>query len=153
MSLANHILPSPVFEEYELNPWQEALHDSLIVDADDRSISFFVDEAGGKGKTYFCRYMLSKYPDRVQVLGLGKRDDLAFAVDVSKCIFLFNIPRSGMEHFQYSVVEMIKDRLIFSPKYASLTKVLSKNVHVVVFCNEYPDREKLSTDRYIITEL
>lgn len=127
------------------------LHDVLLVPPpDDRSILFYVDPDGGKGKTWFQRYMVSKFPAKVQILSVGKRDDIAHALDVTKSIFLFNIPRKQMEYIQYSVFEMIKDRMIFSPKYDSTMKTLNHNPHVVVFSNEEPDLERLTEDRFTI---
>ena len=63
---------------------------------------------------------------------------------------LFNIPREGMEYLPYTALEMIKDKMIFSPKYNSHTKMFKKNNHVVAFCNETPDMSKMSADHYSI---
>lgn len=142
------ICPEPRLELGTPNGWQQRLFDELKEGPDDRKIKFVVDEVGGKGKTWFQRYMLTEKPDEVQVLSVGKRDDVAHAIDPSKQTFLFNVPRGGMEYFQYTIVEQIKDRMIFSPKYNSQTKILSQKAHVVVFCNELPDMDKMTEDRY-----
>ena len=97
--------------------------------------------------------MVSKYPNDTQVLSIGKRDDVAHALDQTKKIFLFNVPRGGMEFFQYTTVEQLKDRMVFSPKYDSKTKIWREKVHVVVFCNEEPDMAKMTADRYIIMNI
>lgn len=142
-------LPSLVPCDSELRPWQQQLEEKLLAEpTSDRVIDFFIDEDGGKGKSFFQRYMLSNYPDKVQVLSAGKRDDIAYAIEPDKSIFLFNIPRKSMEFFNYACIEQLKDRLIFSPKYDSATKVLMKNPHVVVFSNEDPDLTKMTGDRY-----
>lgn len=151
--LAALILPDLVLEDGDLHPWQTTLYESLLLPADDRSVRFFVDELGGTGKSYFCRYCLTKMKDKVQILATGKRDDLAFAVDVTKTIFLFNVPRGGMEFMQYTILEQLKDRVIFSPKYWSQTKILRAKCHVIVFSNEHPDMNKMSIDRYDVTVL
>lgn len=152
--LAQHHVPSPVLEEgTDLRPWQKTLHDILInPPPDDRSILFYVDDVGGKGKSWFQRYMLSNFPDKVQVLSCGKRDDIAHAIDANKSIFLFNIPRKSMEYFNYNIIEQLKDKMIFSPKYDSSTKILSTNPHVVVFSNEQPKYDDLTPDRYKVIE-
>ncbi|AXH75500.1 MAG: putative viral replication protein [Persevirus pectis] len=150
--LAVHIVPRINLEEGELREWQIALETELQNDPDDRTIKFYVDQEGGTGKSYFCRYMYTKY-DYVQLLSSGKRDDLAFCIDVTKRIFLFNVPRGGMEYLQYTILESLKDRVVFSPKYWSQTKILLKKCHVVVFCNEHPDMDKMSPDRYQIINL
>lgn len=155
-NLAEHLYPEPllVLDDAELNDWQRVLHDALRTnDPGDRAILFYVDEEGGKGKTWFQRYMVSKYPNDTQVLSIGKRDDVAHALDQTKKIFLFNVPRGGMEFFQYTTVEQLKDRMVFSPKYDSKTKIWREKVHVVVFCNEEPDMAKMTADRYIIMNI
>lgn len=135
-----------------LREWQQALEEQLEAPPDDRSVIFCVDYQGGSGKSWFCKYLLKKRND-VQILKVGKRDDLACCIDEFKKIFLFDVPRTGMEYFQYSVCEMLKDQLVFSPKYQSRMKIMRSLVHVVVFCNEYPDQSKLSLDRFQIKEI
>ena len=84
---------------------------------------------------------------------MGKRDDLAYAIDITKRIFFFDIPRKSMEFIQYGVLEQLKDQMIFSAKYESVNKVIPHKVHVIVFSNEQPDREAMSQDRYYVTNL
>lgn len=131
--------------------WQTRVAGRIAADTfSPRKIDFVVDPAGNSGKSWICAYALTKYPDRTQVLRVGKRDDLAFAIDTTKDIFLFDIPRTQMEFLQYSVLEMLKDQQIFSPKYGSRSKVLHHVPYVAVFSNEEPDMTKLTEDRYNI---
>lgn len=118
-----------------------------------RTIDFVVDEKGNSGKSWITQWALSKYPDETQVLSVGKRDDVAFAIDCSKRIFLFDVPRGDMQFFQYSLLEMLKNRIIHNNKYKSGTKYLDSVPYVAVFSNEMPDMEKLSEDRYNIIEV
>lgn len=134
----------------ELREWQSELEQELEDAANDREIVFVVDRDGGSGKTSFCRHMLSTRCEAVQVLSSGKRDDLAHAVLPHKSVFLFNVARGGMEFLSYSLLEQLKDRLVWSGKYNSNMKVLHHTPHVVVFCNEEPDMTKLTEDRYKI---
>lgn len=133
--------------------WQVHLEELLNVDPDPRHVIFNVDETGNTGKSWFCAHMLQSKPDEVQVLKMGKEADMCYAIDENKSIFLIDVPRSRMEYFQYSVVEQLKDRMVFSTKYNSRLKILRKKTHVVVMCNEHPDMEKLSADRYNIVEI
>jgi len=135
-------------ENPTLRPAQAHLETLLEAEADDRSVIFVVDPVGGTGKSWFIRYLLGKDPSNTQRLSIGKRDDLAYAIDESKRIFLFDLPRSQSEFLQYSVLESLKDGFVFSTKYQSRSKVLEQKAHVVVFMNEQPDRNKLSADRY-----
>lgn len=145
--------PPPTLREGEPLAWQQELEALLEVEADDRVIRFYVDEEGGKGKTWFQQYFFTKYPEKVQILGIGRREDLTYAIDVSKSIFFFNVPRDGMQFLQYTVLEQLKDRMVFSTKYQSVMKILSGMVHVVVFCNEMPNMTKMSADRFDIKYL
>lgn len=149
LSFIRHSCPRPVLETAAPLPWQQQLIDELNGVPDDRTVLFYVDSDGGKGKTWLMRYLLSSDPDSVQVLSVAKRDDIAHAVDETKKIFLFNVPRGGMMYLQYTILEQLKDRMVFSPKYNSRTKILALS-HVVVFCNEPPDETKMSLDRYDI---
>lgn len=151
--LTTHLLPPPEMQEGELRDWQITLNTRLHEPPDDRTIDFYVDEDGGKGKSFFQRWFLSNNHLKTQLLSIGKRDDLAHAIDVSKSVFLFNIPRGGMEHLQYTILEQLKDKVIFSPKYNSTTKLIGHMTHVVVFCNEWPDENKMSNDRFNIIKL
>lgn len=142
--------PEPNLRDGTPKQWQRELADELESDADDRTVMFYVDPDGGKGKSWFQAWYLSKNPEKTQVLSAGKRDDIAHSVDKTKSVFFFNIPRGGMEYLQYTILEQLKDRMVFSPKYNSRMKYLVKTPHVVVFCNEDPDMTKMSDDRYVI---
>lgn len=138
-------------EEGPPNVWQGELEAELKNEADDRKVIFYVDPEGGNGKTWFCRYYLSNYQDG-QMLGVGKRDDMAYAIDPTKRVFFVNVPRGGMEYLQYTILEQIKDRMVFSPKYESKLKIFAHKCHVIVFTNEEPDMNKMSGDRYEIRD-
>lgn len=159
LDLRNLVFPPPKLETGLLNPgWQTTLSDHLEAEChDDRKIIFVVDTVGGEGKTWFCRKYMTDHDD-VQVLSIGKRDDLAHAVDITKRVFLFNIPRGQLQYMQFGVLESIKDRIVFSPKYKSTTKMLLHKPHVVVFTNEDPRglegfESMLSQDRPYIVDL
>lgn len=133
--------------------WQQDLYARLQEEPSDREIEFIIDYDGGKGKTWFTQYMLDKHPEKVQLLRIGKRDDLAHAIDPHKTIFLVDVPRKQMDFLQYSILESLKDRVVFSPKYHSATKILYGKAHVIVFCNEDPDMTTMSADRYVTNYL
>lgn len=155
MSLLDHLCPVPrLVPDSELKEWQSDLMQSLEEPCEDnRSVLFYVDAEGGKGKSWFCRYCLQTLGKRVQLLQPAKRDDLCHAIDVECSIFLFNVARGQMEYLRYEVLESLKDQTIFSPKYESQMKVLPVVPHVVVFCNEEPDLTKMTEDRYNVINL
>jgi len=151
-SMAAEICPRPTLRSGTLLAWQSELLLELQQPPDDRVVRFFVDLTGGTGKSWFCGYAYTELAG-VQLLGPGKRDDLAHAVDVRSTTFLFNMPRGTMEHLNYGLLEMLKDRMVLSPKYESTMKILRAVPHVVVFSNEEPDLTKMSEDRYNVTTM
>lgn len=154
VALFGHRAEPRVLEEGELRDWQQDLADVLDLEPDDRKIIFVVDEEGNKGKSWFCRWYLSKHPDKTQVLGIGKKDDIAHMIDERKSVFLFNLARGQMEYLNFSLLENLKDRMVISPKYNSRTKILGSNCHVVIFGNELPDWEgKLTPDRIALNQI
>lgn len=151
MSLLDFMCPTQSLLDGDLRPWQRELFDILKEECeDDRVIRFLYDSEGGKGKSWFCRYVYSKLGKRVQMLSVAKRDDLAHAIDPECDIFLINVPRLQMEYLRYEILESLKDRTVFSPKYHSSMKILAKTPHVVVFCNEMPSETSMSADRFLI---
>lgn len=154
LDYAKAICPHPVIVDKPLRGWQIPLFEALANPClDDRSILFYVDPEGGKGKSFFQQFMVGTYPNRVQCLGIGKRDDIAHEIEEHKDIFIFDIGRGQAEFLSYPILEMLKNRIVFSPKYNSHTKILNKLAHVVVFMNEPPDMNKLTHDRYIVEEI
>lgn len=146
-ALCAHRAPRRQLEFGEPNEWQLDLAEYISNDADDRSVRFVIDPEGGKGKTWFCRWMLTNHED-VQILGVGRASDIANMVDDTKRIFLFNVARGQMEYLSYQILEALKDRLLISGKYHGRTMVWSTNVHVVVLGNEEPNYDKMTADRY-----
>jgi len=150
MDMVRMFAPAPQLQSGELRGWQVDLKAKLDAEADDRTVIFVVDPDGNSGKSWFCRWMITRYPDDVQILGPAKRDDLAHIVMVQTKIFLINIPRGNIEFLNYGFLESLKDRVIISPKYNSQTKILIHTPHVVVFTNEEVDMNKMTGDRYDI---
>ncbi|UOF80439.1 rep protein [Lamposivirus ageladense] len=151
LDYAEALVPPPVLVEGEPRlGWQLIVGNIVNTVPNERHIHFVVDPDGNSGKSWMCKWYLTKYPERTQVLKIGKRDDLSYCIDIDKDIFLFDIPRGQMTYLQYSVLESLKDRMIFSPKYESAFKILRNVPHVIVFSNEQPDMNALSRDRYKI---
>lgn len=148
--LCPHPPPNHSLVQGDLRDWQLALEERLLDDPDDRSIHFLVDSEGNQGKTWFAKYWYGKHSACTQIMGAAKRDDMAHSVKCETKYFFINVPRGQMEYLPYGFLEMLKDRIVFSPKYDSETKILHHIPHVIVLCNEQPDMNKLSSDRYDI---
>ena len=153
MAMVDLLSPRPRLVSGELREWQRELDERLSGEPDDRSVVFVVDPEGNKGKSWFTRYYLTEKGDLTQRLSVGKRDDIAHTIDVTKSIFLFDIPRGQLQYLNYAILESLKDQLVFSPKYESVSKVFAHRVHVVVFSNETPDMNLMSADRYVVINI
>ena len=153
MRYARALIPVPKLRDGPPRPWQQNLCDELLGDANDRSIIFIIDSIGNIGKTWFQQWFFTEYEGITQILGCGKRDDMAYALDESKKVYLFNVARGEMQFLQFGILEGIKDRIVCSPKYESRTKILQHVAHVVVFTNEIPPSHALSIDRFDCREL
>ena len=150
-SFIDLVYPHVFDAEGEYRHYQLSLERELTsAFADCRKIIFVVDPEGNSGKSWFVDKFYHSHPLKTQILSIGKREDLSFAVDERKSVFLFDLPRSASEFLPYVLLEQLKDRRIFSNKYESRMKVLPFTPHVCVFTNEYPDMTKLSSDRYDI---
>lgn len=136
-------------EGKEYYPWQKDIINIISKQPDDRSIYWYWEENGNVGKSAFCKHLVLKY-DAQYVL--GKKTDIYHAISDSIKILLIDIPRTCQEFTPYEVIESIKNGMIFSGKYESKTKVFNPP-HVIVFANFKPIKEKVSLDRWRITNI
>jgi len=138
--------------DHILKTWQTDLKEVLDGEPDDRTIIFLVDTVGNTGKSWFSHWYTQNVP-KCQVLLPGKKADMAFALDTTIRVLFVDAPRSKQGDFiQYDFLEDVKNGYVFSTKYESRVKTLSK-VHVVVNMNEEPDHTKLSEDRIRIIRI
>lgn len=103
-----------------MRDWQAELYNELKNDCtDDRKIKFYVDENGSTGKSWFCRFVVSKWPDRVDLLTPeGTYRDLAYLLDPNHDIVLINVARNQMDQFatMFAILEHMKDKFVLSTK-------------------------------------
>ncbi|AXQ65787.1 MAG: putative viral replication protein [Cressdnaviricota sp.] len=143
--------PEPPVDEHPLHTWQTILDTKLNGAPNDREIVFVVDKTGGNGKTWFAKQWIIKHEDS-QYLEMGKKADMAYALNPEIKVLFVNCTRQQAEYMNYSFLESVKDGMVFSTKYESGVKKMQK-CHVVVMMNQDPDRELLSEDRYKIIEI
>ncbi|AXQ66326.1 MAG: putative viral replication protein [Cressdnaviricota sp.] len=143
--------PPIEIEAHPLNAWQEDLNQMLNREPSKRIVNFVVDPIGNKGKTWFAQYYCSLH-DNAQYLESGKRSDLTHALRTDIRVLFVNCCKSKLEFLDYSFLEAVKDQMVFSPKYESSMKRLPP-CHLVVMCNEMPNRLAMSDDRYNIIEI
>ncbi|WAR27257.1 MREP-like protein [Mya arenaria] len=98
----------------------------------------------GVGKTTLAKYL--KCVKGAAVFMNGKSADIAHAYNCEK-IVVFDFARCMQEFVNYSIIEAIKNGLIFSPKYEGKS-LQFKEPAVIVFANDVPCLKQLSEDRW-----
>lgn len=139
----------------ELRPWQQTVIDILKQPVDKRAIHWFYDREGKKGKSELFIYLIKHY--KCIALTGGKKADIINVVfnqkDVIKKIkdniFAIDVPRSDHNAVSYQALEEIKNGCIINTKYEGGSFIFNKP-HIIVFSNFYPQKEKLSSDRWRI---
>lgn len=144
-----------VDEDLELEEprgWQLEIMKILSEKPDKRTIHWFWESKGGVGKTTLCKYLVAK---RDALMLTGKSNDMYNMIakyPKKRKIFVIDVPRSAKEYINYGAIEQIKNGLIFSGKYEGAQLVFNCP-HVIVFANEPPNEEKMSTDRWYIRDI
>jgi len=127
--------------------WQSELFAKLETEADARSIHWYYDRTGNKGKSYFAR----NYKGPNYYVTGGKAADIFYGYQYEPVVF-FDLARMKQDIVQYDVMEAFKNGQFYSTKYES--KLVRFNVpHVIVFANFHPNTEMLSADRWDIKEI
>lgn len=130
-------------------PWQLDLLSILKTNPDPRQVLWYYDSTGGKGKTHLARYLVDSQ-GAFYCRG-GKAADIAYAYKYEP-IVIFDYTRDHEDFVNYSMLEMFKDGMVSSSKYESSLKRCNCP-HVIVFSNFEPDRTKMSSDRWNVTNL
>lgn len=136
------------FKKARLRTWQNSawIH---LKNQNDRQVLWIVDEKGGKGKTYFAKWL--EVVHGAFYIQNGKSQDIAKAYTGQKIVAI-DFTRDYREYINYSVIESFKNGRIFSSKYDSHMKKM-KFCQVICFSNFQPELEKLSEDRWNIQTL
>jgi len=135
--------------------WQLELWSILVSPVDTRSVYWYYETVGNVGKSYFANNFnvgtSTGGSNRGYVVTGGRHADIYYGYGGQPWVF-FDWARDQEESFPYRVVENFKNGYFLSTKY----EVVGRRFpipHVVVFSNFYPDKSKLSIDRFIINEL
>ncbi len=127
-----------------LRPWQSELTTAVTGVVHPRQVLWYWDPTGNTGKTTMARYFVRNH--KAFYTNGGKHADIACAYNEEK-IVVFDFTRDQEERVPYSIIEAIKNGMLFSGKYNSCCKYF-EIPHVVCFANFEPDKEKLSVDRW-----
>jgi len=148
------IYPEPVKTLESLYIWQIEAKNILLKKSNDRTIYWFFDIKGNKGKSQFIKYLVINYNGAFLDAGT-KRDliNLIFNTDMNKCkLVLLDICRSEGNEVNYSAIESIKNGLVCNTKYETGFKAFN-SPQIAIFSNYPPITESLSTDRWKIYEI
>lgn len=142
-------LQSAEMEEVPLRSWQQKLISGLLFSKPDpRKIIWYNDADGNSGKSWITKLLVCKYG--AVMFENGRSSDIKHAYDGQR-IVIFDLSRSQQDHFNYEVLESIKNGLFFSSKYDSGMRCYPVP-HVIVFANWPPEMSKLSADRWEIID-
>lgn len=153
------LIESILKQEYNLvrwKPWQEKILSQIRELPDKRKIHWYWESTGNIGKSYLCKYMAIKHN---VIIADGKKSDIFHSIfkiineekKVPEAILL-DIPRTNENFINYGVLEQIKNGCIYSGKYEG-GMCIYPIPHLFVFANFEPDKSKMSSDRWDITEL
>ena len=141
----------------ELRKWQEDAM-KFFNSPTQRQVIWITDQSGGKGKTFFQKYVVG-YFGRSRVVTLDLRVKHANACNILKKlplatidIFLFNDVRSqyGEDLNVYKLLEDIKDGQATTSKYDNDNIQFKTPNTVMIFSNEYPNLNRLTNDRWLV---
>lgn len=138
-------------EGKDLYGWQKAVLDLIQAEPDDRTVYWFWDPVGCKGKTVLAKHICLNNPGEAIYVS-GNYGDIAFAINEHVRIVIWNLPRGNNRAISYKALESVKDGILFSGKYESGMKIFNPP-HVIVFANEEPDYSKLSEDRWVVKKI
>lgn len=140
-------------EDVKLYNWQAEVLNVLDTKApDSRTIYWLWEPNGNRGKTALAKHICLNYN---ALYVEGKASDVKCAIASMKqkpSVVIMGLTRSMEDYVSYTALENVKDGIFFSGKYES-GMVMYNPPHVLVFANFPPDESKLSTDRWVITEL
>lgn len=146
-----------VIDKETLRTWQKEVLDIIHGERDPRKIYWYYDYKGNTGKTQLSKYLVVK--EKALVLS-GKAADMKYGVisymaknnGIAPKIIIFDIPRCSHDFISYQGIEEVKNGLFFSGKYESDMCVYNPP-HVICFANNIPDYDKLSKDRWEVTQI
>ena len=142
-----------------LRPWQQSLLEHMK--PSDREIIWVIGKKGNEGKTWFQKYMESKYGWSKIICGINLKMKggsicqlLRKRSLLTTDIFLFDVGKAKTEEgINYDVLESIKNGWITADKYNSEQFRCHTPNTVVVFSNEKPDIKEAVKDRWKILQI
>lgn len=112
---------------------------------DDRRILWIADYEGNIGKTTFCKWL--RVNQSAERMCLSSKS-VNFMYKGSEYVYI-NLTRSSEEYVSYQALEELKDGDMVSDKYEGRS-VLFAPPKVIVMANFYPNKSRLTEDRWEI---
>lgn len=153
------IIKRELIEKYKnvvWKDWQKNILNIINEEPDERSIVWIYDKIGNNGKTFLRKYIALI---RECIICDGKKDNVLNSLKI-KCIdedkdveiIILDIPRHNENFVNYGLIEQLKDGHVYSGKYEG-GEIWLRNVHVIIFSNNMPDKSKFSNDRWNIINI
>lgn len=148
--------PLEILRVEQLYDWQLKIIDIIKRKPNDRAIHWFWEQLGNIGKSVFCKYLCAEYD---AIILSGKASDMKYSIikyhekhSVYPRLIVLDIPRSYENYISYTGIEEVKNGCFHSSKY-ECDMVLMNSPHIVIFANFEPNYDKLSEDRWKVTNL
>lgn len=131
------------------HPWQKDLYWQLQQPVNHRQVIWISDPGGSNGKTQFGNFLIKFM--RALFVTTTARERVVPVMRSHPPIVLIDIKRSEADQDKvgYGTMEMIKDGVGFNTMYNPSPEYWP-SPHLVVFANFYPDKTKLTDDRWLI---
>jgi len=143
----------PVIDFDKMYDWQSNIVNTIKnTKPNNRTINWYYDPIGNKGKTTLCKYLLRN--KLAMYICSGKSADIKYILSESKDCrdLVFDFNRSIERNPPYALMEELKNGILFNTKYEGSCKEIA-TPHIFIFANFLPDLNKLSQDRWNIIEL
>lgn len=133
--------------------WQINCRERWINPAKPRVIEWIWGPKGNDGKSTFAHDCFRKLP-KCAVTTCEKPTDVELMAQEDIRIYIIDIPRASRCR-PYIALEKLKNGFVTEAKLKGQQRIVDmwEIPHVIVFCNEEPDRSKMSEDRWIITRI
>lgn len=151
----SNFIEQPYIEDIvNLYPWELKINTIIESIPDKRTIYYFYEDEGCKGKTTYQKYIYSHYKGTVILSGKGAdmKNGIITYYNINRSlpkIILINIPRDSFSFISWATIEELKDMFFYSGKYEG-GMICGKPPHILIFSNEPPPINKFSKDRWRI---
>lgn len=142
------------FALLDLRDWQSQL-EQIFHNQDERTVCVVYDPRGNHGKTYFAKYMQATHQAQYVPQMDSAMDIMAFALEKPHAGYIVDLPRAEsvkIKRGMWSAIEQLKNGYIYDKRY-KYRDAWRDPARIIVFCNELPEMDSLSNDRWQVLEI